>query len=145
MTSRMRNLRTANHSQHFVPQGTLSFGPMAPCAVHALKGLTSRVVILRLAYLALQPVFSACVAFAPRARLRLSFSRTLRTQQLYIFQLGPKLRYPTLLRSRLVTVQMLEKKALTHWHTQTKGEQIRLKCTACVGQHEADAALLETG
>ncbi len=64
-----------------LPWGTLYFSPMAQCAVHALKGLACR-VCLRLARLPRTASTAQCThAFAPRARLRHSFSRTLRSQK----------------------------------------------------------------
>jgi hypothetical protein len=59
--------------------GYLSFNPLAQCVVHVLKGLACRARVTPAASdcLGLQAVLSA-----PRARLRQSFSRTLRSQQL---------------------------------------------------------------
>ena len=64
--------------------GYLSFGPTAQCAVHALKGLACHARVTPAS--ALQAVLSAHVAFAPRAQLRQSFSRTLRSQKHNIFK-----------------------------------------------------------
>jgi hypothetical protein len=63
----------------------------------------------KLACLALQVVLSAHVALAPRARLRQSSSRTLRSQKHNIFSMGPKLRYPPIpiVRDGDVFVRML--------------------------------------
>ncbi len=70
--------------------GYRSFHPMAQCVVHALEGLACR------ARVTLQAVLSAHVAFAPRARLHQSFSRTLRSQKTkYCFQWVQNLGTPT--------------------------------------------------
>ncbi len=70
----LENLRTAR---------CITFHHLAKRAVNAPKGLAHRVLFYSgyLAYLALQAVLSAHVAFAPRARLRKSFLRTLRSQK----------------------------------------------------------------
>jgi hypothetical protein len=73
------------------------FGPMAQCVVHALKGLACRARVTP----ASSPASHCkqCPAlmspFSPRARLRQSFLRTLRSQKHNIFSMGPKFRYPT--------------------------------------------------
>ena len=67
---------------------------MAQCAVHALKGLACRARVTpasspashcKHGSVALQAVLSPHVAFASRARLRQSFSRTLRSQKTKYF------------------------------------------------------------
>jgi hypothetical protein len=92
------NLSTNSENQVSMPAciasatGYLSFHPMAQCGVHALKGLACRARVTPASSpashccLALQAVLSAHVAFAPRARLRQAFSRTLRSQKHNIFQ-----------------------------------------------------------
>ena len=63
--------------------GYLSFGPMAQCVVHALKGLACRARVTPASSPAshCKQCLGAHVAFAPRARLHQSFSRTLTSQK----------------------------------------------------------------
>jgi hypothetical protein len=74
--------------------GCLRFHPMPQCVVHALKGLACRARITPASSPAShykQSSRGVQVAFAPRARLRQSFSRSLRSQKTYyIFLMGPK-------------------------------------------------------
>ena len=49
-------------------------------------------------------MLSAHVAIAPRAQLRQSFSRTLRSQKHNIFSMGPKLRYPMVLHCACIVL-----------------------------------------
>ncbi len=63
--------------------GYLRFHPMAQCVVHALKACRARVTQASSHCRAsrAQPELSAHIAFAPRARLRQAFSRTLRSEE----------------------------------------------------------------
>jgi hypothetical protein len=76
----------------------LSLGPGSVCCACAQRhGLPRASHSGELACLALQAVLSAHVAFAPRVRMRQSFSRTLTSQKHNIFSMVPKLRCPMVL------------------------------------------------
>jgi hypothetical protein len=87
MTQKMR-LRAC------IPLGTYLFTLWLSVLYMRSKAWLAARVSLRLAHLP-RTASSAHVACAPRARLRQSFSRTLRSQNHNIFSMGPKLRYPT--------------------------------------------------
>jgi hypothetical protein len=77
-----------HHDAFTSTSGYLRFHPRAQCVVHAFKARLAASVSLRRDY----PV-SAQVAFAPRARLRQSFSRTMRLLKMHILN-GSKTKAP---------------------------------------------------
>ena len=78
--------------------GYLSFGPMAQCVVHALKGLACRAHVTPASSPASHcKQCSALTSPSPHVRGCASPSRALAevTENIIYFSMGPKLRYPT--------------------------------------------------